>query len=126
MAEGEVKFKPTVVALRHLVTTTNDPAVTKRIERLVDTHLSAMKRAHDRGVRVLPGSDSGPSFIPYGTSYREELDLFRNAGFTVEDILSSAVTGRFTGGTRADFLVLDDLSIRKVFCRGRCLDLDRP
>jgi len=126
MAEEEVKFIPTVVALRRLVKTTNDPAVTKRIERLVDAHLSAIKRAHDKGVRVLPGSDSGPSIIPYGTSYREELDLFRKAGFTREDILSSAVTGRLSAGMRANFLVLDDLSIKKVFFRGGCLTLERP
>jgi dihydroorotase-like cyclic amidohydrolase len=126
MADEEVKFIPTVVAFYRLAKVNDDPDVMKRVKRLADEHLAAVKRAYDRGVRVLPGSDSGPTILPYGTSYREELELFRKAGLTIEDILSSAVTARLTEDTKANFLVLDNLSVEKVFFRGACYASEGP
>ena len=81
----------------------------------------AVKSALDKGVRVLPGSDSGPSFIPYGISYLEELLMFRRAELSDKDILLSSVKGRLRKGDKADFLVLKGLEPVKVFRSGLCI-----
>ena len=67
---------------------------------------------------VLPGSDSGPHFIPYGKAYHEELGLFKKAGLSEEYILSSAVANQFRTGMQADFLVIKGLEIEKIFILG--------
>jgi imidazolonepropionase-like amidohydrolase len=118
MSEKKVRLIPTVNALLSLTLLSHDKEQKKRVERLVEEHLTVIAKAHDKGVRVLPGSDSGPAFIPYGTSYLKELELFRKAGFTEEESLSSAVTKPLQEGSPANFLVLKGLSVEKVFVAG--------
>ena len=118
MAEKQVRLIPTVSALLGLAVLSSRNEEKRRVEKLVDEHLAMIGRARDKGVRVLPGSDSGPQFIPYGTSYLKELALFRKAGFTEEEILSSAVVGPLKEGRWADFLVLKGLSVEKTFING--------
>ncbi len=122
MAEKKVGFIPTANAFAGLSGTTKGRAIQMNIDRAVEKHLPAIKKASDRGVKVLPGTDSGPHFIPYGKAYRSELRLFKNAGLPVERILSSACADQITEGMRADFLILDGLEIKKVFISGECLE----
>jgi len=119
MAERRTDFIPTVNALFSLSKVHNAPEAKRRIEVLTEGHLAAIKKAHDRGVRVLPGSDAGPSFIPYGISYHGELALFKKAGLSIEDVLSAAVIGPFRKGMKANFLVLRGLTVERVFRDGR-------
>ena len=118
MAEKKVRLIPTVNALLSLVNVAHKREEKKRVERLVDENLTVIGKARDKGVRVLPGSDSGPSFIPYGGTYLKELELFRKAGFTEEEILSSAVTEPLEEGKPANFVVLKGLSVEEVFVGG--------
>jgi imidazolonepropionase-like amidohydrolase len=118
MAKKKVRLIPTVKALLSLVGMTGEKEQKERVERLVDEHLEVIGKTHDKGVQVLPGSDSGPALIPYGSSYLQELELFRKAGFSEEEILSSAVTGSLEEGMPANFLVLKGLSVEKVFVAG--------
>jgi imidazolonepropionase-like amidohydrolase len=122
MAEKKIAFIPTVHAFAGLSSVTSDPEIQTHIARAVEGHLLAIKKAVDRGVMVLPGSDSGPHFIPYGKAYNKELDLFKKAGLSDEYILSSAVMGQFRAGMQADFLVLKGIEIEKIFIRGESLE----
>jgi imidazolonepropionase-like amidohydrolase len=122
MAEKKTVLIPTLQAFAGLAGMTKDPAIRRKAERAAEGHLLAVKKAVDRGVIVLPGSDSGPHFMPYGKAYHEELGQFRKAGLSDEYILSSAVIGQFTPGMPADFLVLKGLEIEKIFIRGVALE----
>lgn len=122
MTEKAVAFIPTVNAFAGLCSIKSDQETKTNIERAVEGHLLTINKAADRGVKVLPGSDSGPHFIPYGKAYHKELALFRKAGLSDEYILSSAVTGQFRAGMKADFLVLKGIDIEKVFIHGECLE----
>ena len=78
------------VRFRALLDIAQSDAARQNIEKTVDAHLSAVNRAFEHKVRVLPGSDSGPKFIPYGSSYIDELRLFLKAGIPSEDVIRSA------------------------------------
>lgn len=121
MAEEKVAFIPTVNAFASL-SITGDRKTQTNTERAVEGHLFTIKKAADTGVKVLPGSDSGPASIPYGKAYHRELGLFKKAGLSDEYILSSAVAHQFKAGMKADFLVLKGLDIEKVFIHGECLE----
>jgi len=122
MADYQTAFIPTVNAFACLSAMVPAPAL-QSWEDAVGRHLRMVKKAEEKGVKILPGSDSGPEFIPYGTSYLRELQLFKKAGIPTDDILSSACTDQLTAGSPADFLVLDGLKIKKVFLSGERLIL---
>jgi imidazolonepropionase-like amidohydrolase len=129
MAEKGIKFIPTVHAFFSLASllsrrSRREPEKNAQIhiQEASDQHLATVKKAYDMGVKILPGSDSGPAIIPYGSSYHKELALFRKAGIPDEMILSSAAAGSLKLGAKADFLVLDGLTVKKVFISGRCIN----
>lgn len=122
MAKNNIALIPTLNAFAGLSSVASDPEIKTNVARVVERHLLSVKKAADIGVKVLPGSDSGPHFIPYGKAYHEELGLFKKAGLTDEYILSSAVVNQFGAGTQADFLVLKGLEIEKIFIRGEPLE----
>jgi imidazolonepropionase-like amidohydrolase len=119
MAERGISFIPTVNAFASLRKVTKNRHGELNIERAVDKHLSVINKAVDKGVHVLPGSDAGASFIPYGESHQDELLLFQKAGLPLEKILMSTVAGYFEKGKKADFLVLENLKVKSVFSCGR-------
>jgi len=119
MAEKGTAFIPTINAFASLKNISKESQ--DNIDRAVDGHIQTVSRAYDKGVKVLPGSDAGPDFIPYGLSFHEELLMFQKAGIDDVDILSSAITGQLERGAQADFLVMDGLDIKKVFIRGTCI-----
>ena len=121
MAEKKVAFIPTVRAFQSLAATVKTDAARQNVEKTVDAHLSALNRAFEKKVRVLPGSDSGPKFIPYGSAYIDELRLFLRAGIPFEDVIQSATTAILTEGTPANFVLLDGLSVEQVVFHGKFL-----
>jgi imidazolonepropionase-like amidohydrolase len=121
MSERKVSFIPTVNAFASLSLMTKDREMKTNISRAVETHLLAIKKAFDSGVKVLPGSDSGPKFIPYGKAYLAELRFFKKAGLSDEYILASAVDKPLTIGMKADFLALKGTELKKVFINGECI-----
>jgi imidazolonepropionase-like amidohydrolase len=121
MSEKKVAFIPTVNAFASLSLMSNDREIKANISSAVETHLLAVKKAVNRGVRVLPGSDSGPEFIPYGKAYHEELRFFKKAGLSDEYILASAVDKPLAKGMKADFLALKGTEVKKVFINGECI-----
>lgn len=121
MAEKGTAFIPTIIAFASLKKISKSKESRDNINRAVENHMKTVRKAYDEGVKVLPGSDAGPDFIPYGLSYKDELLLFQKAGIPAEDILSSAIIGQFERGSHADFLVMDGLDVKKVFIRGTCI-----
>jgi imidazolonepropionase-like amidohydrolase len=121
MAEKKVAFIPTVHAFQSLLADAKSSVARWNIEKTVDLHLSAVSRAFEHKVRVLPGSDSGPTFIPYGSAYIKELRLFSRAGISIENIIRFATTAVLTEGGPADFVLLDGLSVKQVVFRGQFL-----
>ncbi len=122
MAERGIKFIPTVNAFSSLTAISNDRQSMDNIQNAVDGHLAAIQTAFEKGVTILPGSDSGPAFIPYGMAYQNELALLQRAGLPLEYLLASASASPLAKGMRADFLVLKGLDVIKVFMLGACLD----
>ncbi len=118
MAENNVRFIPTVNAFSNLEAIAVNNDAVANIEKVVENHLLAVKTAFDAGVAVLPGSDSGASFIPYGTSYHQELDYFEKAGLPSKYILSSSINSPLSIGDRADFLALRGFKIQGIFLDG--------
>ena len=118
MSERGVAFIPTVYAFESLRKISKSGQALKNIDQAVGRHLSAIKKAEERGVKILAGSDAGPSFIPYGESYFSELTMFRKAGLSMQGILSSAAQGYIQKGMKADLLVLDGLAVKKIFIGG--------
>ncbi|MBI4733561.1 MAG: amidohydrolase family protein [Rubrobacteridae bacterium] len=106
MVSRNVSFIPTIAALKRLELIYDDPVSTCSIGALVDRHSDVVRRAFKKGVRVLPGSDSGPDFIPYGTAYLEELKLLMRAGLTFSEVLSRAVADPLQPGKPANFMIL--------------------
>jgi predicted amidohydrolase YtcJ len=121
MAEKKVMFIPTVHAFQSLHLIAGSDGAKRNIEKAVEEHADAARRACDKGVNVVPGSDSGPAFIPYGKSYDEELRIFLKAGIPYETIIEAASMGPLRRGMAADFLVLDGLEIKKVMIHGKFL-----
>ena len=111
-----------------------------------------IRRAHDAGVRLLCGSESGFSLTPYGHWHARELELFvDHVGLTpLEAITCATRNGAFAlrrpddsvgvvlPDAAADLIVVDgdpatDITVlgnrsrlRHVFSRGAAVDLDRP
>ncbi len=115
MARSNTAFIPTVNALSSLRNIAKSSESKDNVRRLTDQHLSAIKKATEYGVTILAGSDAGPSFIPYESSFHNELELFRKAGLSLEKILASATCNEIAVGQKADLLVLDGLTIKKIF-----------
>ncbi len=121
MEKKGIAFIPTIHAFASLGNISKSKKSQNNIDRVVENHKKTVRRAYDRGVMILPGSDAGPEFIPYGSSFHEELLMLQKAGIPPEDILSSAAAKQFEQGARADFLVLDGLEVKKVFLKGKCV-----
>ncbi len=80
--------------------------------------LKALKSAHDAGVRIVGGSDTGNPFVFPGYSMHEELELMVEAGLTPMEALVAAtrraaemleaedIFGTVEPGKRADLLIL--------------------
>ena len=118
----------------------------------IDATAKVLRAAHDAGVRILSGSESGFALTPYGHWHAREMEVLVHAmGLTpLEAIRCATYNGamalRMDEGTigviaanaAADVLILDgdpsrDVTLlgdrskfRHVISRGRQVDLDRP
>jgi imidazolonepropionase-like amidohydrolase len=91
-------------------------AVVDKARDAAAAHLDTVSRAHEAGVRIAMGTDSGVG--PHGTNL-EELPLMAAAGMSPADVLASTTSkaasllgwgdtlGRIEPGFAADLLVVD-------------------
>jgi imidazolonepropionase-like amidohydrolase len=123
MADRGVSFIPTISALDALREFYKDTCAVKTIGNSVEAHVEAAAKAAGTGVSVLPGSDAGPSYIPFGASFLRELNFFIKAQIPAGQILRAAALHPLKRGVRADFLLLRGLMPDSVFLAGEKLNL---
>lgn len=118
----------------------------------IESTAAMLRTAHDEGVRLLCGSESGFSLTPYGHWHAREMQVLVEAmGLSPLDAITCATrngalalrmaegtVGVIVEGAVADVIVVDgdpsrDVSVlgdrrrlRHVISRGRPVDLDRP
>jgi imidazolonepropionase-like amidohydrolase len=118
----------------------------------IEATAAMVRAAHDAGVRILSGSESGFALTPYGHWHARELEvLVESVGLTPLEAIRCATAdgalalrrddgtiGVVAEGAAADLLVVDgdptqDVTIlgdranlRHVISRGRRIQLDRP
>jgi imidazolonepropionase-like amidohydrolase len=118
----------------------------------IDATAAMIRKAHDAGVMILAGSESGFALTPYGHWHARELELLVEAvGLTPLEAIRCATgngaralrrdqgtIGVVADGAAADLLVVDGdptadvraladrTNLRAVISRGRVVDLARP
>lgn len=118
----------------------------------IEATATMLRAAHDAGVRILCGSESGFALTPYGHWHARELEVLVDAmGLTPLEAIRCATHNGATAlrmeegsigvvapGAAADVLVVDGdpsvdvtvlgdrANLRHVISRGRRVDLDRP
>lgn len=92
MADSGVRWTPTVFALLSITESLPD-GQRRYIKEVVEGHLFSIRYACAAGVKLQVGTDSGSKGVGHGTSYFEELRLFRKAGLSHEQILTAACMG---------------------------------
>ncbi|MBW1898249.1 MAG: amidohydrolase family protein [Deltaproteobacteria bacterium] len=86
-------------------------------EKNLDHQLEQMGLARKFGVKVAIGTDSGSPGVDHGKAMRDEMEIFLEAGFSVEETVHSATSigadliglkksGRIVKGMRADFIAV--------------------
>lgn len=119
MAEKGTYWVPTVFAMKACyknIRYTRGEADLKVIEKTVEHQVAQLRRARELGVKVALGTDAGSLGVLHGESMVEEMKLFKQAGYSLPEIIQCATTRggellgleRFLGlqkGGRATFLV---------------------
>ncbi|MAE64849.1 MAG: hypothetical protein CMJ18_11325 [Phycisphaeraceae bacterium] len=67
-----------------------DDEVVGHLERILDGHRRALRRAHESGVRVIAGSDAGSCGVAHGIGFLWELELMEAAGLPAASVIRSA------------------------------------
>ena len=122
MRDGETALIPTLHALSALRSTNLSLDGLRNLDQLLAIHSEAVATAHEVGVRILPGSDSGPSFLPPGISFLRELEAIHNAGISYAETIGLAAGGRLREGEKASFLIIDGFSVSTVCIEGKWLE----
>lgn len=93
MFEKKISWTPTVFALL-----TIKPFLAEEEQRHLDgvvaNHLKAVYYGASIGVKLQVGTDSGSKGVLPGESFMKELKLFREAGLSLEQVVSAACLGR--------------------------------
>ncbi len=118
MAEARIAWIPTIFALQSL-TKLSPPSEQVLIEKTVERQLSSVSYAASIGVILHIGTDSGSKGTAHGSSFFEELQLFRKAGLPAEQIISAACMDE-NEMSRGNFLIVTrDFALEAVFKDGR-------
>lgn len=95
MAEKGVFWAPTVAAMANQ---RRDPdkrfsnAQLAIIERNYKRHMEMIQFAHERGVKLTIGTDSGSYNVPHGNAYLREMEIYVEAGIPVNEVWRIATT----------------------------------
>ncbi len=93
MLERKVSWTPTGIALLSI-----KPFLSREeqiwIEKIVDNHLKAVYYGASIGVNLRVGTDSGSKGVRPGKSFFKELQLFKQAGLSLDQIIAAACLGR--------------------------------
>jgi imidazolonepropionase-like amidohydrolase len=93
MAGKGISWTPTAFALLSLAPTLG-LSERRYIEKVVEGHLASINYAASVGLKLRIGTDSGSKGVRHGESFFEELRLFKEAGLTLDQVLSAACVER--------------------------------
>ena len=89
MAENGIYWAPTVAAMANQ---SRDPdgrfsaAQLAVIERNYKRHMGMIRFAHENGVKLTIGTDSGSYNVPHGNSFLREMEIFAEAGIPFAEV----------------------------------------
>ena len=95
MAEKGVYWTPTVAAMANQ---SRDPdnrfssAQLAIIEHNYKRHMEMIQFAHENGVKLTIGTDSGSYNVPHGSSFLREMEIFAESGIAVAEVWKIATT----------------------------------
>lgn len=127
MVEKKISWTPTVFALLSI-----KPFLSREerglIEKIVDNHLKAVYYGASLGVKLQVGTDSGSKGVRPGESFFKELQLWKRAGLSFEQIISAACLGR-EEIEKGNYLVVKSDFIEKetvdaIFIGNRCYEIN--
>ncbi len=111
MAEKGIFWTPTVAAMANQAVDPDGrftPSQIRVIERNYKRHLEMIAYAHEIGVKLTIGTDSGSYNVPHGPSYLREMELYVEAGIGLLDVMRIAAdNGRQLLGLEATAPLLE-------------------
>ncbi|RMG05809.1 MAG: hypothetical protein D6726_00595, partial [Nitrospirae bacterium] len=111
MVKKRVSLIPTLHALQALDGVYKSEQERKNLQKFYERHFETVSLAIKNGVKILPGSDSGPGFLPHGSSFIKELKCLEEAGMKKEEILFAATGSPPQIGEPADLIFLNGLEV---------------
>ena len=101
-----------------------NPVTLAKLHAILQNHFHTVAEASARGVPVVAGSDAGSYGVPHGTGLIDELVFLRQAGLTVEQVLSAATSvprqlwnappANMAVGQAANFIALADSPLNDI------------
>ncbi|MFH2066939.1 MAG: amidohydrolase family protein [Pseudomonadota bacterium] len=140
MAEKGIFWVPTAVTMEaYSRLMKDDPKISDNARRNLDHQLEQIRIARECGVRTAMGTDAGSPGVDHGKAVIEEMKLFMDAGYSLEEAVMCATSagadlsgftaiGQLKPGMNAGFLVVpgppsklpDSLeSIQMIWCNGK-------
>ena len=120
MAEARIAWIPTIFAL-HSLALLSPAAEQAGIEKTVEGHLASVSYAASIGVILRVGTDSGSKGTAHGASFFDELQLFRKAGLSPEQIISAACMDESEIARGNFIMVTRDFTLDAVYKDGSLL-----
>ncbi len=118
MAEKEVIWVPTAVTMKaYSQVMKSEPMLSEVSQRNLDHQLEQIQMARKYGVRTAIGTDAGSPGVDHGKAIIQEMKLFMEAGYSLEETVMCATSvgaelsgftkiGRLTQGMNACFLAV--------------------
>ncbi|MEW5723520.1 MAG: amidohydrolase family protein [Thermodesulfobacteriota bacterium] len=93
LAETGAAWVPTIAPLAALAEGERDRERRSLLERIIADQVARLARAREFGIRAVPGSDAGSPGVAVGPGLYSELSWWRQAGWTLDEILAAATAG---------------------------------
>ena len=67
-----------------------DDKVVDNLQRILDKHAASLLKAHEKGVKIIAGSDAGSYGVAHGNGLLHEMELMEQAGLSPLSVINSA------------------------------------
>ncbi|MEA1922028.1 MAG: amidohydrolase family protein [Pseudomonadota bacterium] len=109
MAEKGIYWAPTVAAMANQSLDPDDRFSDVQlaiIERNYKRHMEMIQYAHENGVKLTIGTDSGSYNVPHGSSFLREMEIFAESGISSAEVWQIATgNGHELLGLKGDLLL---------------------
>ena len=97
MADRRIAWVPTLAPVQMQIDAADvmgwSDEIVDHLRRIIDCHMTSLRKAIDFGVPVVAGSDAGSCGVAHGLGFLYELELMQRAGLSPLEVIRSA-TGR--------------------------------